>query len=466
MSKLFFKGKSKIGNTDKPKIVHFFPAHVIALGFAGLIITGAILLYLPFSVRPGQQSVSFVDALFTATSAVCVTGLVVLDTNTTWSAFGQVVIIVLIQAGGLGIMSFATLFSLFLGRRIGLKERLAIQESLNEFTLSGIVRIFKNILIAAFTAEFIGAIIFSTKLIPLYGIKNGIAKSLFHSVSAFCNAGFDIFGSPGNEFTSLSKFNQDPVIVFTISFLIIIGGLGFIVWKDIAVNKKFSAFILHTRVVLLTTFVLIITGTILLYAFEYNNPSTLKGLPVSLKIMNAFFHSITPRTAGFNTISVADLTEQSKLLTILLMFIGGAPGSTAGGIKVTTFSIIIFATLSYIKGDSDVNLLGRRVPETVIKKSLSIIILSAILIFTTTMVLLINKEGSFIQVLFESVSAFGTVGLSTGITPTLNVTSKLQIIITMFLGRIGPLSAAIIISTGQGYKNLPYRFPEGKIGVG
>jgi trk system potassium uptake protein TrkH len=353
-----------------------------------------------------------------------------------------------------------------LGRHIGLKERLAIQESLNEFSLSGIVRIIKNILIATFTAELIGAIILSTRLIPLYGYKEGIAKSLFHSISAFCNAGFDIFGSPGNEFASLSAFKQEPVIVFTIALLFITGGLGFIVWKDIAVNRKFSAFILHTKVILLATLFLIVTGTFLLYVFEHNNPNTLNGLPVPHKILNAFFHAVTPRTAGFNTLSVADFTEQSKLLTVLLMFIGAAPGSTAGGIKITTFVLLVFATLSYIKGDSDVNLLGRRVPETVIKKSLSILILSLILIFVTTMVLLINKEGSLVQVLFESVSAFGTVGLSTGITPTLSVSSKLMIIITMFFGRVGPLSAAIIISAGQKYKNLPYRFPEGKIGVG
>lgn len=466
-NKLFFNNldKNNVKNREKTRLPHFSPLHAIAIGFATLIILGAILLFMPISTNSGQ-SVNFIDALFTATSAVCVTGLVVFDTNVVWSAFGQTVIIILIQVGGLGIMSVATLFSLFLGRRIGLKERLAIQESLNEFSLTGIVRIFKNILIGALAIEITGALILSTKLIPLYGFSKGLGKSVFHSISAFCNAGFDLFGSLGNEFVSLTGFNQDPVILFTISFLIIIGGLGFIVWKDTLSNRNFSNFMLHTKVVLLTTLILITAGTILLYIFEYNNPETLKNLPISSKIINAFFHSVTPRTAGFNSISIGGLTEPSKLLTILLMFIGGASGSTAGGIKVTTFSIIIFATLSYIKGNSDVNLFNRKVPETVIKKSISIITLSVVLIFITTIVLLINKEGTFIQVLFESVSAFGTVGLSTGITPNLNIISKLQIIITMFFGRIGPLSAAIIISTGQGPKNLPYKFPEGKIGVG
>jgi len=466
-NKLLFNNsdKNNIEGRGKTKLIHFSPLQAIAIGFATLIILGAIILSLPISTNIGQ-SVRFIDALFTAASAVCVTGLVVFDTNVTWSAFGQIVIIILIQVGGLGIMSAATLFSLFLGRRIGLKERLAIQESLNEFTLTGIVRIFKKILLGAFVVEIAGALILSTKLIPLYGFGKGVGKSMFHSISAFCNAGFDIFGRSGNEFVSLTSFNRDPVILFTISFLIIIGGLGFIVWKDIIANKRFSNFMLHTKVVLLTTLILIVTGTILLYVFEHNNPQTLKELSVWSKIINAFFHSVTPRTAGYNSIPVDGLTEPSKLLTILLMFIGGASGSTAGGIKVTTFSIITFATLSYIKGNNDVNLFGRKVPETIIKKSIPIITLSIVLVFITTMILLVNDEGSFMQVLFESVSAFGTVGLSTGITPGLNIISKLQIIITMFFGRIGPLSAVIIISASQGHKNPPYKFPEGKIGVG
>lgn len=271
-NKLFFNNldKNNVKNREKTRLPHFSPLHAIAIGFATLIILGAILLFMPISTNSGQ-SVNFIDALFTATSAVCVTGLVVFDTNVVWSAFGQTVIIILIQVGGLGIMSVATLFSLFLGRRIGLKERLAIQESLNEFSLTGIVRIFKNILIGALAIEITGALILSTKLIPLYGFSKGLGKSVFHSISAFCNAGFDLFGSLGNEFVSLTGFNQDPVILFTISFLIIIGGLGFIVWKDTLSNRNFSNFMLHTKVVLLTTLILITAGTILLYIFEYNN---------------------------------------------------------------------------------------------------------------------------------------------------------------------------------------------------
>ncbi|HOJ09259.1 MAG TPA: TrkH family potassium uptake protein [Clostridiales bacterium] len=447
------------------KLTHFSPTKALVFGFAFLILAGAILLSLPVSTKPGY-SVGFLDAVFTATSAVCVTGLVVVDTNTTWSAFGQTVIIILIQIGGLGIMSLATMFSLVLGRRIGLKERLAIQESLNEFTLTGIVRVFKKILYATFAIEFIGAAVLSTRLIPLYGLKSGIAKSVFHSISAFCNAGFDIFGSVGNEFISLTQLNREPVIIITIGLLIIIGGLGFIVWKDVVQNRKFSSFMLHTKIVLIVTTILIVSGSVLFFVFESNNPETLKGLPWADKILNAWFHAVTPRTAGYNSLPIAQMTEPSKLMTIFLMFVGGASGSTAGGIKVTTFSVIIFATLSFIKGEHDVNLLSRKIPDTVLRKSLAIVTLSSALVFATTIILLINKEGTLMEALFEAVSGFGTVGLTTGITPGLKVISKLQLILTMFLGRVGPLSAAMIISFGQGSKILPYKYPEGKISVG
>jgi len=441
------------------------PTQTIVAGFVLLILVGTVLLSLPVAARSGYN-IGPIDALFTATSAVCVTGLVVVDTNSAWTLFGQFVILLLIQIGGLGIMSAATLFSLIVGRRMGLKERLTIQESLNEFNLSGVVKTLKTILIATFIIEAAGAVILSTRLIPLYGIKDGIIKSVFHSVSAFCNAGFDIFGSRGNEFTSLSAFNNEPLIVLPISFLFILGGLGFVVWKDVVTVRKFSDFMLHTKVVLLATAVLIVSGTIMLFIFEYNNPATLKELPLLSKIMNAYFHAVTPRTAGFNTLSIGEMTGPSKFLNIFLMFIGAAPGSTAGGVKVTTFSVVLFAVISYIRGQEDVNMLRRRVPGTMLHKSLSIIIIGMTIVSVTTMVLLFSYEGDFMQVLFESVSAFGTVGLSTGITPDLCTFSKIQIIITMFFGRVGPLSAAIFITMRQNNRKLPYKYPEGKINVG
>lgn len=461
MKKILLVNRSK----HNIKVFNFSPTQIIALGFAIMALAGAVLLNLPIAARNGQ-SIGFTNALFTATSAVCVTGLVVVDTNTYWSVFGQVVIITLIQAGGLGFMTMATLFSLVIGRRVGLKERLTIQESLNEFTLAGVVRTLRNIVITTLFIELAGALLLAIRLVPAYGLIGGLARSLFHAISAFCNAGFDIFGSPGSEFVSLTPFQNDPVILLVISSLFIVGGLGYLIWRDILIFRKFSELTLHSRVVLLTTAILITTGTLLFFFFELYNPKTLGGLPGWSKVLNAYFQAVTPRTAGFNSVSIADMTDASKFLTIILMFIGAAPGSTGGGVKITTFSIIIFAVISGIKGSEEVNILNRRVPEHLTRKTLSIIILSLILVITTTMVLLVNREGSFMEVLFEATSAFGTVGLSTGITPGLGTFSKYAIIITMYLGRIGPLSAAVAITLLQRKNGLPYKYPEGRITVG
>ena len=303
------------------KVIAFSPTQIIVLGFLSLIFIGSLLLSLPFATRAGSH-IGFSKALFTSTSAVCVTGLVVVDTNTTWSAFGQTVILFLIQAGGLGIMASATLFSLIIGRRVSLKERLTIQESLNEFSLSGVVRMLKNILIATFTIELAGAFLLSFRLIPLYGISAGTFKSVFHSVSAFCNAGFDLFGSPGNEFTSLTPFANDPFVILPITLLFIIGGLGFVVWRDVVLIGKCKSFMLHTKVVLLVTSILILLGSILIFIFEYNNPATLGNLPLISKITNAYFQAVTPRTAGFNTLSLADMSDSSKFLLSCLCLLG------------------------------------------------------------------------------------------------------------------------------------------------
>lgn len=452
-------------NNQISKVFNMSPPQIIVFGFTILIILGTVLLSLPISSKSGQ-GIGFEDALFTATSAVCVTGLVVVDTYSHWTVFGQTVILLLIQIGGLGIMSMATLFSLVLGRKMGLKARLTIQESLSDFTLSGVVKMLRNILIVTLVIELIGAVLLSTRLIPLYGLQNGVFKSVFHSVSAFCNAGFDIFGTPNNQFTSLVYFRNDPVLLLTICTLFIVGGLGFIVWRDVVIVRKFSNFMLHTKVVLLATFILTISGTILILLFEFNNSSTLKELPLMSKLINSFFHSVTPRTAGFNTLPMNTMTEPSKFITILLMFIGAAPGSTGGGIKVTTFSIIIIAIISYIKGNESVSIMYRRVPDTILKKALLLVTLSMCFVFITTMFLLIGNEGNFMQVLFESTSAFGTVGLSTGITPNLSTLSKYIITITMLVGRVGPLSAVLSLALRQNSKDLIYKYPEGKITVG
>lgn len=452
-------------DNSKFKAFHLTPTQSIILGFALFILMGACLLNLSFAAR-SRLSVGFTDALFTSTSAVCVTGLVVVDTNTTFNLFGQIVIIILIQIGGLGIMFLSTMFSLLIGRKMGLKERLTIQESISLTTLSGVVRILMKILMVALIIEGIGALVLSTRLIPIYGVSSGIFKSIFHAVSAFCNAGFDIFGSPGKKFVSLVPFQNDPVIILTLGFLIIIGGLGFIVWRDVAKVKKTSQYMLHTKVVLIMTFSLLVIGTLLFFLFENQNPHTLQQLPLPAKLWNAFFQAITPRTAGYNSIPIAELTLPSKFITVILMFIGAAPGSTGGGIKVTTFFVIMLTVISSIKGQEQVSAFSKNISNSVIQKSLAIFFLSGLVVIVTTMVLLLFKEGSFIDVLLESTSAFGTVGLSAGITPQLHTVSKYQIILTMFLGRVGPLSAAIALSFHQSNKQKPFNYPEGKINVG
>jgi trk system potassium uptake protein len=464
-----YMGKVKLDLPDKSKkgtgFISMSPPRIILLGFGSLILLGTILLLLP-AASSSNQSAGILTALFTATSAVCVTGLVVVDTATAWSSFGQIVIIVLIQIGALGIMSMATLFSLVVGRKMGLKERLLIRESLNEFSLSGVVRMLRNILIATIAIETVGALLLSIRLIPLFGVKDGITKSIFHSVSAFCNAGFDIFGTVDNKFASLSSFTDEPAVLLTISALFITGGLGFIVWRDAVKAKRFSELMLHTRVVLLATAFLIVFGTILVFLLENNNSATLGNMPFFTKLLNSFFHSVTPRTAGFNTLPIDRMTDSSKFLTLILMFIGAAPGSTGGGVKLTTISIVIYTVIAYIRGREEINMMGRRIPDHLLKKSLSIVTLSLALVIATTLVLLINNEGSFMETLFEATSAFGTVGLSTGITPGLNTISRLAIIVTMFLGRVGPVSAAIALALSHNRGRTLYKFPEGKITVG
>lgn len=452
-------------NNGKIKAFHLSPTRTIILGFALLILMGACLLNLPFATRSGN-SVGFTDALFTSTSAVCVTGLVVVDTNTIYNRFGHIVIIVLIQLGGLGIMFLSTMFSLLIGRRMGLKERLTIQESISLTSLSGVVRILTKILIVTLIIEGIGALILSTRLIPIYGISMGIFKSIFHAVSAFCNAGFDVFGSPGKEYVSLVPFQNDPVIILTIGFLIIIGGLGFIVWRDVSKVKSPSHYMLHTKLVLIMTMSLLVIGTLLFLIFESQNPNTLKPLPMPQKLWNAFFQSVTPRTAGYNSIPIAEMTLPSKFITVILMFIGASPGSTGGGIKVTTFFVILLSVIATIKGQEEVSAFSKSISFSVIQKSLAIFFISGLIVAVSTMVLLIYKEGSFIDVLLEATSAFGTVGLSASITPHLHTVSKYQIILTMFLGRVGPLSAAIALSFHQSNKQKPFNYPEGKVNVG
>jgi len=450
------------------------PATQIVMSFMLAIIVGTVLLALPFATK-ASGGIGFFNALFTATSAVCVTGLVVADTASTWSVFGQTVIIILIQIGGLGIMTAAYSFILVLGKRMGLKERMTIRESLNNFSIQGVVKLFRTILITTFSIELIGVILLSTRFIPAFGFWNGLAKSVFHSISAFCNAGFDIMGTEAAPFVSMTGFNRDPIVVITIAFLFIIGGLGFVVWKDIVSLEtdeisgkrkirltRFRDMMLHSKVVIIMTVSLILLGTFLILIFENNN--TLAGLGFFHKIDNAFFHSVTPRTAGFNTLPVDKMLPETQFLTTILMFIGAAPGSTGGGIKITTMAIVIFAIYSYLRSSDEVNMLKRKVAPSVVRKALAIFFVGITIVFLTTFVLLLSGAGSFKECIFEAVSAFGTVGLSTGITPSLPLAGKIAITFTMFIGRVGPLALAVSL-TPLAIKK-PYQYPEGKISVG
>lgn len=435
------------------------PPRVLALGFAGLILIGALLLNLPIASKSGE-SIGFVNALFTSASSVCVTGLVVVNTGEYWSLFGHVVIIFLIQMGGLGFMTLATLVALILGKKITLKERLIIREQLNQETMSGLVKLTRYVIFSTFAIEGIGALILSTRFIPIYGLGRGMWFSIFHSISAFCNAGFDIMGN------SIVPFVGDITINLTIAFLIIIGGLGFSVYIDISRNKRFKRVSLHSKLVLVTTFILIIVGMILFYLIEWNNPGTLQTLNTKEKVISSFFQSVVTRTAGFNSVNMSKIKDTTTFIMIVLMFIGGSPGSTAGGIKTTTFGAIFLTTFSVIRGRNDVVAFKKRIPQEIIYRALSIASIGLFLIVIVSMILTISEEANFLDLLFETTSAFATVGLTRGITPDLTSFGKVLITIMMYLGRVGPLTMAFAFAKRQKNIKENYRYSEENIFVG
>lgn len=433
------------------------PPRILALGFSTFILLGAILLNLPISSQNGE-SIGFINALFTSASAVCVTGLVVVNTAYHWTLFGQIVIIVLIQVGGLGFMTMATIGALIIGKKITLRERLVIKEQLNSETMSGLVRLTKYVILSTFLIEAIGALLFSIRFIPLYGLTKGIWFSVFHAISAFCNAGFDILGD------SVAPFVGDYIINLTICMLIILGGLGFTVYIDITKNRKFSRFSLHTKIVLLMSATLLILGTVVFYILESNNPLTLGKLSFSEKILASFFQSTVPRTAGFYSVNFAALHDTSVFLIIILMFIGGSPGSTAGGIKTTTFSSLVLATISVIRGDRDVVAFKKRISYDVINKSIAIIMVGLIFLATVSFSLTITEDAEFLDLLFETTSALATVGLTTGVTPNLTDFGKIILALTMYAGRVGPLTLAYAFS--KHHKHVNMKYSEGNIMVG
>jgi trk system potassium uptake protein len=450
------------------------PTQVIISGFLLLIIIGAVLLSLPISTKSGHE-ISFLDAAFTSTSAVCVTGLIVVDTSTAFTLFGQIVILTLIQIGGLGFMTIASFVFILVGRRITLSERMIIKESLNEFNLSGLVKMIRRILLVTFATELIGAGLLMIRFVPEFG-GQGVYFSIFHSVSAFCNAGFDVLGQISGEYSSISMFATDAVVTLTMIGLIIVGGLGFVVVTDVFSIKRIrqrGKLTRYTKFVLIITGVLIGLGLVVVFALEINNPGTLgaKDLPTGGKILGGVFQAITPRTAGFATIDQNNLMPATKFITMLLMFIGASPAGTGGGIKTTTIAIVAIFALSGVTGKKDAQLMDRRIAKETLRRAITITTLGIVFVFTVFFALLAiegNRGGlfTFENIFFEAFSAFGTVGLSTGITPLLSAGSKLLIMVSMFAGRVGLMTLTFALANRANGNGAKVRYPEERFMVG
>jgi len=422
------------------------PAVSLIILFVVLITAGTLVLMLPFATASGEPT-RFIDALFTATSAACVTGLVVLDTATHWSAFGQVVIMLLIQLGGFGIMAGSTLLLFLFLRRTTLRDRVLVQESLGGMQLGSVTTLVKRIAIFTIVCELIGAVVLSISFMagPEAGPRwhpQGIWWGVFHSVSAFNNAGFDITGG----FRSLIPFRDDWIVLLTIGTLLVLGGLGFAIVGDAVARRRWSRIALETKLVLTTTVGLLIGGTVLIGLIEWSNPMTLGTLPPEQRILNAFFESATLRTAGFTALDTGALVESTLFVVMALMFIGGASGSTAGGIKVNTFAVLLIAIASTVKGEPSATAFGRRIKHAIVYRALAVLILAIGFVFLVGLGLTLTTEATFVQTLFEAISAFGTVGASTGITPELSDPARMITAFAMFVGRLGPLTLVLALA--------------------
>lgn len=414
------------------------PPQTIVLGFATAIAAGTALLSLPAASATGE-SIGVVNAFFMASSATCVTGLVVVPTGAALSTFGQLVILALIQIGGLGLMTLATFFYALIGRRITLRGRLLIQESLGQGSLAGLVRLLRSVLLFTFVCESAGALLLTARFAQDMPLAQAAYFGVFHAVSAFCNAGFDLFGD------SLVRFAADPVVVPTVTGLVLIGGLGFLVLKDLAEHRKDGRLTLHTRIVLRMTGFLLATATALILLLEHSNPHTLGALPAHGKVLSAWFQAVTPRTAGFNTVPTSMLRQTTLLLMLVLMFVGASPAGTGGGIKTTTAWVIVSNMLSTIRGRHELDSGGRSIPRDVVERAHAIGIVSVILVVCVAGLLMWTERGGFLPVLFETMSAFGTVGLSLGITGSLSTLGRIIIPLTMLAGRVGPLTLAVAL---------------------
>lgn len=441
----------------------FTPMQIIVLVFLAIILTGGLLLTLPISSKSGVPT-PFLTALFTATSCTCVTGLALVDTFTHWSTFGQVVMLLLIQIGGLGFMTIVTLFFFAVHRRIGLKERLVMAQSLGLEGLNGVVKMVKLVLLRTLIVEGTGAVLLTLRFCFQMPFGKALWWGVFHSVSAFCNAGFDIMGAV-EAGGSLVTYVGDPVVNLVLMALITLGGLGFFVWDDILKHKRFKRLAVHTRLVLVISGVLTLGGAVLFALLEWNNPGTLGGLPVGQKLLAALFQSVTTRTAGFYTIAQGALTDASLVLTDVLMLIGGSSGSTAGGVKTVTVAVLLLSIIATARGRSRVTVFHRTINHKQIRDAVSVVGMALIVAFGGAMFLSVSNGLPFMNCIYETISAIATVGLTTGITPSLNAVSQIIIIVMMFFGRVGIMTISLGFLLSDRAEER-YRFAETKVLIG
>lgn len=448
----------------RKKKLSFTTTQIIMLSFLAVIALGSLLLALPVSAADGRP-VPYLDALFTATTATCVTGLVTLTTATAWSTFGQVVILVLIQVGGLGVITILSAVMLLLNRRMGIGERLLLQDAFNLNSLSGIVRFVKRVMLGTFLVEGLGALGYMWVFVPEFGMR-GVWISIFTAVSAFCNAGMDIIGE-----TSLCTYATNPVINAVTGLLIILSGLGYVVWWDVLQNARkgrrrfFRRLTLHSKIALSATAVLVLGGGVLIFLFEYHNPLTLGGLSLGDKLQVALFQSITTRTAGFATVPQEHLTNAGALLCLLLMFIGGSPVGTAGGIKTVTAAVLVVSAMASIRNRNEVTIFHRNISKQTVDKAVAVTVMSFGILFLSTLLLAAVTQADALDILYETVSATATVGLSRNLTARLNEAGKIIVIGTMYLGRVGPISLALALNTNRRSNNL-IKNPTEEISVG
>lgn len=435
---------------------------IILLGYCAIIIIGALLLTLPFSAKSGQ-STPFIDSLFTSTSAACVTGLIRFDTFSHWTLFGQIVILCLIQTGGIGYMTLAITFVTFTKKKIGLTSRFILQDSIASPQVGGVVRMTKFIVLGSLAMELVGAVLLAFYFCPATGFVNGIYYSVFHAISAFCNAGFDLMGQFG-PFTSLTEFSGNWYVCSVIMALVTAGGLGFFVWYDILSQKfRFSKFKLQTKLVLTVSGILVVSGAVFIWLFELKDPNMAER-PVNEQILCSLFQSVTARTAGFNTINIVGMTDLSKVIMMFLMLVGGSTGSTAGGMKTTTLAVLVLSVASTFRRRKSTEVFGRRLEDGIMMTSCCIFMLYIFLAFTAGIIISAAEDVPFTDCMFESISAVGTVGITLGITPTAGIVSETVLILLMLFGRVGSITMLLAFASEK--STVPSKLPLEKIQVG